>query len=140
LADYRDLYNDIRKTGADVAAVAVDPPKTSAAVRKQLALPFSVLCDTKREIVRPWGVYNTAEKGGIAEAAVFIVDREGILRFVSVDTMTSRVAPATVVGYLRAGMPETSDALPRNKLKLKPKDLGRAVRNAIKFRVRSPRK
>lgn len=123
-----------------MAAVAVDPPKSSAAVRKQLALPFPVLCDTKREIVKPWGVFNSAEKGGIAEAAVFIVDREGILRFVSIDTMTARVSGATVLEYLRAGMPESSDGLPRNKLKLDLKDLWRAVRNAIKFHIRSPQK
>ena len=140
MAEYRELYSEIRKTGADIAAVAVDPPKSSAAVRQQLALPFPILCDTQRAIVRAWGVFNAEEKGGIAKPAVFVVDRTGIVRLASVDTMTSRVSAADLLVSLRAGISVSTPNPPRTNLKLRLANLYRAVHNAIKFRARSLQK
>jgi len=140
LAEYRELYAEIRRAGADVAGVAVDPPNSSEAVRRQLDLPFTILCDTKRQIVRPWGVFNSKEKGGIAEAAVFLVDRDGIVRFVSIDTMSARVPAAAILDYLRAGMPEASTNLPRKSLSLGFVNVFRAIRNLIKYGTGTPKK
>jgi peroxiredoxin len=140
LAEYRDLYGEIRKAGADMAAVAVDPAKSSEAVRRQLHLPFAILCDTRRQIVRPWGVFNSKEKGGIAEAAVFVVDRDKIFRFVSVDTMSSRVPAAAVLGFLRAGMPESLANSPRKSAFPRAANLWRGLRNAIQYGIRSREK
>jgi peroxiredoxin len=140
LAEYRDLYAEIRKAGADVAGVAVDAPKSSEAVRRQLDLPFTILCDTRRQIVGPWGVFNSKEKGGIAEAAVFIVDRDGIVRFVSIDTMSARVPATAILGFLRAGMPQVSTNLARKSLSLDFANVFRGVRNLIKYGIRTPEK
>lgn len=138
MAEYRDLYDGIRQAGADVAAVAVDQPKSSAAVREELKLAYPILCDTRRTMVQSWGVFNEKEKGGIAEAAVFVVERGGVLRLASVDSMTARVPAAAVLEFLQNGMP--SDSAPaRTGLKLSLGSLGRAVRNAIRFKIRSPR-
>jgi peroxiredoxin len=140
LAEYRGLYAEIRRAGADVAGVAVDAPKSSEAVRQQLDLPFTILCDTKRQIVRPWGVFNSKEKGGIAEAAVFIIDRGGIVRFASIDTMSARVPSAAILDFLRAGMPKLSANPPRKSLSLDFANVFRGVRNLIKHGIRTPEK
>jgi len=138
LAEYRDLYAEIRKAGADVAVVSTDPPKSSAALRQQLSLPFPILCDSQRAIVKAWGVFNAEEKGGIAIPAVFVVDRAGMVRFASVDTMTTRIAAKDILAYLRAGMPDRTSNPPRTNLKLQPANLYRVVRNIIKSHIRSP--
>lgn len=138
MAEYRDLYKDIRETGADLAGVAVDPPKSSEAVRQQLSLPFLILCDTLRQIVKPWGVFNSKEKGGIAEAAVFIVDRDGTFRFVSIDTMSARVPASAILEYLRAGMPELPANPARKSAFPAISNIWRGIGNAIRFHIRSP--
>jgi peroxiredoxin len=139
LAEYRDLYHGIRQVGGDVAAVAVDQPKSSAAVREELKLPYPILCDTQRTLVKSWGVYNEKEKGGIAETSVFVVDHGGVVRLASIDTMTSRVPAAALLEFLQTGMPESKTAPVRKNLKLDLGNLWRAVRNLIRFKMRSPR-
>jgi peroxiredoxin len=101
LADYREHYAEIRSAGANVVAVSVDAPDQSAALRVQLSLPFAILCDTEHRVVREWGVYNSGEKGGIAEPAVFIVDARGVVRYAAVGTVARRVSAAEIVGVLR---------------------------------------
>jgi peroxiredoxin len=140
LAEYRERYAEIRRVGANVAGVAVDSPRVSEALRRQLDLPFTILCDTGRQIVRPWGVFNSKEKGGIAEAAVFIVDRDRIVRFLSIDTMSARVPAPAILEFLRAGMPELSTPLARKSLSLGFPDVFRGVRNLIKYGMRTPEK
>ena len=73
MADYREHYLEIRSAGASLVAVSVDAPDKSEALRGHLALPFPILCDTERRVVRDWGIYNSREKGGIAQPAVFIM-------------------------------------------------------------------
>ena len=139
MAEYRDLYAETRKAGADVAVVATDPPKSSAGLRQQLSLPFPILCDSQRAIVKAWGVFNAAEKGGIAIPAVFVVDRAGLVRFASVDSMTARISAKDILAYLRAGMPDSTINPPRTNLKLQPANLYRVVCNLIKSGFRSAR-
>jgi len=138
LAEYRDLYGKIRKAGADVVGVAVDSPRSSEALRQQLGLPFRILCDTHRKIVKPWGVFNPREKGGIAEAAVFVVDQDGIFRLVSIDTISARVPAAAVLEFLRAGMPQSSPNPPRKSAFPGIANALRGIRNAVKYGIRSP--
>ncbi|HTW24791.1 MAG TPA: redoxin domain-containing protein, partial [Candidatus Baltobacteraceae bacterium] len=64
MAEYRDVWPRIRGAGADIAAVAVDPPERAEAVRRQLELNFPILCDTKREVVRAWNVFEPEQFGG----------------------------------------------------------------------------
>jgi peroxiredoxin len=101
LADYREHYLEIRSAGASVVAVSVDSPEISEALRVHLSLPFPILCDTEHRVVRDWGVYNSAEKGGIAKPAVFIIDRNHLIRYASVDGVVRRVPAAEIVSLLQ---------------------------------------
>jgi peroxiredoxin len=64
LADYRNHYEEIRGLGANIVAISVDPPEKSEAVRRELNLPFLILCDTDRSIIREWD--NTMRAKGAA--------------------------------------------------------------------------
>ena len=81
MADYREHYLEIRSAGASVVAISVDAPDESEALRVHLSLPFPILCDTERRVVRDWGIYNSREKGGIAQPAVFIIDPSQVVRY-----------------------------------------------------------
>jgi peroxiredoxin len=101
LADYREHYLEIRSAGASVVAVSVDAPDRSEALRAALALPFPILCDTERRVVRDWGIYNSGEKGGIAKPAVFIIDPSHVVLYAAVDTVVMRVPAAEIVSLLQ---------------------------------------
>ena len=85
-------------------------------------------------------MFNSKEKGGIAEAAVFIIDRDEVVRFVSIDTMSARVPAAAILEFLRAGMPEVSTAPARKSLSLGFGNVFRGVRNLIRYGLRTPEK
>jgi peroxiredoxin len=101
LADYREHYPEIRSAGASLLAVSVDEPGTSEALRIHLSLPFPILCDTERRVVREWGIYNSQEKGGIAKPAVFIIDPTRVIRYTAVDAVVTRVPAAEIVSLLQ---------------------------------------
>jgi len=83
-----------------MVAVSVDAPEKSESVRRELRLPFPILSDCQRRVVREWGIYNPDEKGGIAKPAVFILAPDRTVRFVSVDEVASRVPAAEILRRL----------------------------------------
>lgn len=137
MADYRDHYDEIRAAGANVAAVSVDSPEKSEAVRSELRLPFPILSDGERLVVQEWDIYNAKEKGGIARPAVFIIDRGRVVRYCSIDMTSARVPVSDIVRILQT----TEGArLASRKLRLpRLADFARAIRNAMRFGIRSPR-
>ena len=139
MAEYRDLYEKIRVAGADVVGVSVDEPSRSAAVRQELQLPFEILCDTQRQVITDWGILNPREKGGIAQPAVFILDRDRRVRFASVDRDAARVPATTVVDFLLSGMQVSGGGSRRRWVIPRAEDFGRAVKNTFRFGMRSPR-
>jgi peroxiredoxin len=101
LAEYREHYPEIQSAGASIVAVSVDAPDKSEAVRVDLSLPFSILCDTEHRVVKDWGIYNSGVKGGIAKPAVFIIDSTHVVRYAAVDGVARRVPAAEIVSVLQ---------------------------------------
>jgi peroxiredoxin len=130
LAEYRDAYASLRNAGASLAAVSVDAPEKSEAVRHELRLPFSILSDIQRRVVRDWGIYNSREKGGIAKPAVFILGPDRKVRFASVDQVACRVPAAEIVRHVSEQ--EWSTVADRKRLIPGPVTFFRAIRNAVR--------
>jgi peroxiredoxin len=101
LADYRDHFREIQSAGVTLAAVSVDPPEKSEALRLHLSLPFPILCDTEHRVVKEWGIYNAKERGGIAKPSVFIIDPNKVIRYAAVDTVATRVPATEIVSQLQ---------------------------------------
>lgn len=112
MADYRDHYEEIRAAGADIVAASVDPPERSEALRSELRLPFAILCDTERRVIKDWDIYNPREHGGIAKPAVFVIGSNGVVRYSKVDSVAKRIPPAEIIRILKS-----SEGLrPRSKI------------------------
>ena len=101
MADYRERYLEIKSAGASLVAVSVDPPEASEALRTQISLPFPILCDTERRVVRSWDIYNSRERRGIAKPAVFVIDPNQVVRYASVDSVATRVPALEIVHLLQ---------------------------------------
>jgi peroxiredoxin len=102
LAEFRDLFDDFLGLGIHIAALAVDSVEQSDRVRRQYELPFPILCDTQREVVRGWSLYNAEEKGGIAVPAVLLLGRDRRIRWIMVESVASRVRAADLLEFFRS--------------------------------------
>ncbi|MCS6799466.1 MAG: peroxiredoxin [Myxococcota bacterium] len=85
LCTFRDSLADLSGLGAEVVAISVDSPFANAAFAEQHRLPFPVLSDYDRQATRAWGV-ELRDLAGLpgyvaSQRAVFVVDREGIVRY-----------------------------------------------------------
>jgi peroxiredoxin len=93
LADYAREYEKIRAAAADLIAISVDRIDQASGMKRDLNLPFHVLCDTERKAITAWGLVNHRE-GNIAFPASFIIDRELRLRWRVAETLASRADPS----------------------------------------------
>ena len=130
MAEYRELYPSLRAAGANLVAVSVDAPEKSEFVRRSLRLPFPILSDSQRRVVREWGIYLD-EKGGIAQPAVFILAPDRTVELASVDEVASRVPGAEILRRLSEQGPGPGAD---RKIRIPgPTTFFRAVRNAIRM-------
>jgi peroxiredoxin len=130
LADYRDHYPQILAAGATLAALSVDGPERSETLRRELQLPFPILCDTERRVIREWDVYNPRERGGIAKPSVFVIDADRKVRYAAVDGVATRRPPAEILRVLQKN-PESQTI--RSKIYVpRPADWFRALRNNLR--------
>src|SRR3984893_14661379 len=78
---YSELLPEFRRYGADIMGISVDGVWCHAAFAKDRKLRFPLLADfePKGEVARAYDVYR--KKDGFSERALFVIDREGIIRW-----------------------------------------------------------
>ena len=113
-----------------MVAVSVDVPEKSEVLRRELRLPFPILCDTERRVVQEWGIYNPQERGGIAKPAIFMIAHDRSVRYVSVDTVATRVPASEIIRVLQA----TAERQPIRHKDYMPRlaDWFRGIRNGMR--------
>ena len=80
-----ELQSDLSKINAlkaQVVAVSADNLDTALNTKASLGLKFTILPDPNKEVIRRYSVLHPDE--GIARPAVFIIDKEGVVRFASI--------------------------------------------------------
>ena len=104
IAAFGKLNGDFQDRDAVVYGVSTDSEFVHLAWRQNHAdlktLPFAMLADIKRELSTALGVLDKNE--GVAMRATFVVDPEGIIRFVSVNDLSVGRNPAEVLRVLDA--------------------------------------
>ena len=78
---YSELMPEFRKLGAEVLGISVDGVWCHLAFAKHRNLRFPLLSDfePKGEVARTYDVYRKGE--GVSERALFVIDREGMIRW-----------------------------------------------------------
>jgi len=86
IAEFGRLNGDFEDRDAQVLGASVDSEFVHLAWRQHhedlKELPFPMLADIKRELSSNLGIID--QEAGVAQRATFIVDPDGIIRFVSV--------------------------------------------------------
>lgn len=102
LKGFADLNREFKDRDAQVLAASVDNEFVHLAWRqshKDLKdLPFPMLSDIKREFSQSLGILD--ENEGVSQRATFIVDPEGIIRFVYVTDLSVGRSPQEVLRVL----------------------------------------
>ena len=82
MCTFRDSMTRLGKADAQVFGISVDTFFTLKAFQDQQKLNFPLLSDFNKEAIRDYGVFNEDMIGlkGIAKRAVFVIDKDGIVR------------------------------------------------------------
>ena len=82
MCTFRDSMARLGKADAQVYGISVDTFFTLKAFQDQQKLNFPLLSDFNKQAIRDYGVFNDDMIGlkGIAKRAVFVIDKEGIVR------------------------------------------------------------
>lgn len=101
---FGDLNEEFSDRDAQLLGCSTDSEFVHLAWRKDHEdlhdLPFPMIADIKRELCQELGILDEAE--GVALRATFIVDPEGIIRFVSVNDLSVGRNPNEVLRVLDA--------------------------------------
>lgn len=99
---FADLNGEFKDRDAQVLAASTDSEFVHLAWRQNHEdlknLPFPMLADIKRELTSSLGILDEAE--GVAQRATFIVDPDGIIRFVYVTDLSVGRNPKEVLRVL----------------------------------------
>jgi glutaredoxin-dependent peroxiredoxin len=82
LCTFRDAMGRLNDVKAQVYGISVDTFFTLKAFHDAQHLTFPLLSDFNKEVIREYGVFNPDMIGlrGIAKRAVFVLDRDGVVR------------------------------------------------------------
>ncbi len=104
IAAFGALNREFEDRDAVVFGVSTDSEFVHLAWRKDKAelsdLPFPMLADIRRELTTELGILDEAE--GVAQRATYVVDPEGIIRFVYVTDLNVGRSPEEVLRVLDA--------------------------------------
>jgi lipoyl-dependent peroxiredoxin subunit C len=104
IAAFGKLNTDFQDRDAQILGGSTDSEFVHLAWRQHhddlKTLPFPMLADIKRELCTALGILDPVE--GVAQRATFVVDPDGIIRFVSVNDLSVGRNPNEVLRVLDA--------------------------------------
>jgi len=75
---FRDEWQQLQASGAQVIGVSVDSVESHAAFKKEHQLPFPLLSDPEGKVLAKYGVPRSPK--GYASRTTFIIDAQGMIR------------------------------------------------------------
>ena len=83
LCTSQDALAQFNRTKAQVYGISVDTFFTLKAFQDQQKLTFPLLSDFNKDVIQAYGVFNPDMIGlkGIAKRAVFVLDKDGVVRY-----------------------------------------------------------
>ncbi len=77
-------YDKIKQTGGELIAVSVDEQSFAWSMAQTTGAKFQILSDADKKTITEYGIVNAAEHGGIAHPSIFVLDKEGRIRYMHV--------------------------------------------------------
>ena len=77
-------YDKIKRAGGELIAVSVDEQSFAWSMAQTTGAKFQILSDAEKKTITEYGIVNAAEHGGIAHPSIFVLDKEGRIRYMYV--------------------------------------------------------
>lgn len=98
LTSLAEDYEKIKQSGADLVTISADAQNYAWSMALSTGAKFQILSDADRQTIKAYGILNANEHDGIAHPSVFIVDKEGRLRYIYVGkNPTDRPADGIII-------------------------------------------
>ncbi len=81
LPKLQENYDNFQRSDAEILGISIDSRWSQLAFAEQLGLQYRLLSDFNREVSQAYGVLRDE---GFAERSLFLVDKEGVIRYVQV--------------------------------------------------------
>lgn len=100
----RDNYEELQQKGFEILGVSVDSAKSHLKFIDKYSLPFSLIADTEKEVVKAYGVWGLKKFMGReyegTHRVTFVIDEQGIVEqvFEKVDTKNHTAQILAAVG------------------------------------------
>jgi peroxiredoxin len=102
LKGLRRKHEQFRQAGAQIVTVSADPASELEEYRKAHSIPFIMLSDSAKTVIKEYGIYNPAERGGIAIPAIFIIDESGTIRYARLERTVLRARNKTLLKEIKS--------------------------------------
>ena len=81
MALYNEILSEFQQRGAEILGISVDGVWCHAAFARDRKLHFPLLADfePKGAVAKAYGAYH--QDGGVTERALFVIDKDGIIRW-----------------------------------------------------------
>jgi len=77
-------YDKIKRAGGELIAVSVDEKSFAWSMAQTTGAKFQILSDAEKKTITEYGIVNAAEHGGISHPSIFVVDKQGRIRYMHV--------------------------------------------------------
>ena len=77
-------YDKIKQAGGELIAVSVDEQSFAWSMAQTTGAKFQILSDAEKKTITEYGIVNAAEHDGIAHPSIFVLDKEGKIRYLHV--------------------------------------------------------
>jgi mycoredoxin-dependent peroxiredoxin len=84
LPGLQQSLREFQKLNTEVLGISVDSKHSSAAFAEHLHLDFPLLSDFNKDVTTAYGVLRA---GGFAERALFVIDKDGTIRYARVNAI-----------------------------------------------------
>ena len=74
-------YDKIKEAGAELIAVSVDEQSFAWSMAQTTGAKFQILSDSDKQTITAYGIVNAAEHGGIAHPSIFLLDKQGRIKY-----------------------------------------------------------
>ena len=86
MCEFRDSMSRLVDLNAQVIGVSVNDPFSNKGFAEKNRLPFPILSDYKREVIKTYGLelpnFAGLDSYTVAKRSIFILDKNGIVRYV----------------------------------------------------------
>ncbi|MFQ3581420.1 MAG: peroxiredoxin [Chloracidobacterium sp.] len=87
LCDYRDGWSEFQELDAVILGVSTNDLAAHQKFAEKFAFPFPLLEDPERQLCKAYGVLMLGGLLPVANRAVFIIDKQGVIRYRHVETI-----------------------------------------------------